>query len=325
MDRQKSKANIKLIRYPRFNELHDDILLCREATALAGEPSCMVLEGVSGAGKSTLVKSYAESFPRYEAKDGSRIPVFYLETPSPVTVKGMASHMLMELGDPGAHKGTLQMMNARMLHYLRVCEVELVILDDFHHLIDSETNRIMAQVSDWLKVLIKETGIPFLVVGIENSIERILRANQQLSRLFAVREKLLPFRIDTREEAENFYLFLEYAQKAVGMEIQYKLSKDEFLLRIHAATNGVVANVMNLLRFSALLAQKRGESVITLNILDAAFNKRLQRHIVKSPYPFSATLEKVVIDRPDGIDKTYANGRSKKSIDIMASNILNKR
>lgn len=325
MNGQRLKASNGLIRYPRFNELHDDILLCREATAQAGEPSCMVLEGVSGAGKSTLVKSYAESFPRYEAKDGSRIPVFFLETPSPVTVKGMAAHMLMELGDPGAHKGTLQMMNARLIHYLRVCEVGLVILDDFHHLIDSETNRIMAQVSDWLKVLIKETGIPFLVVGIENSVEQILKANQQLSRLFAVRETLLPFSMDTREETEAFERFLEYAQMAVEMEFQYKLSKDDFLLRIHAATNGVVANVMNLLRFAVLLAQKHGENVITLKMLDAAFNKRLQRHIAKPRNPFSAPLEKVVIDRLDGIGNAYANRRSKKSVDIMASNILNKR
>jgi len=68
------------------------------------------------------------------------------------------------------------------------CQVELVILDDFHHLIDKETNRILEQVSDWLKVLIKETGIPFLVVGIDGKVERILDANAQLSRLFAVRQ-----------------------------------------------------------------------------------------------------------------------------------------
>jgi thymidylate kinase len=325
MNGQRLKASNGLIRYPRFNELHDDILLCREGTAQAGEPSCMVLEGVSGAGKSTLVKSYAESFPRYEAKDGSRIPVFYLETPSPVTVKGMAAHMLMELGDPGAHKGTLQMMNARLIHYLRVCEVELVILDDFHHLIDSETNRIMAQVSDWLKVLIKETGIPFLVVGIENSVERILKANQQLSRLFAVRETLLPFSMDTKEESKAFERFLEYAQMAVEMEIWHKLSNNDFLLRMYSATNGVVANVMNLLRFSKLLAEKKDERVITLETLDDAFNKRLQRHISRSPNPFSAPLEKVVAERSEGIVKVYDNRKRNRNIEATASEILNKR
>ena len=84
-------------------------------------------------------------------------------------------------------------LNSRLIKLLKACQVELVILDDFHHLIDTETDRVLAKVSDWLKVLIKETGIPFLVVGMEGKVERILRANAQLSRLFAARETLLPF------------------------------------------------------------------------------------------------------------------------------------
>ncbi len=295
MTAQKKLEQNRLIRYPRFNELHEDILLCQEVTAQAGEPSCMVLEGVTGAGKSTLVKAYAANYPRYEAEDGTRIPIFYAETPSPVTVKGISSHLLAELGDPAAHRGTLQNMNARLIYYLRICEVQLVILDDFHHLIDSETNRILAKVSDWLKVLIKETGIPFLVVGIEDSVERILKANQQLSRLFAVREKLLPFSLSSEAEAKDFKRFLEFAQVKVDKRIQHGLSQDEFVSRMFFATEGVVANIMNLVRFAALLCEKRQEAVITLEVLDLAFNKRLQRHLDKPPNPFSTPLENILV------------------------------
>ncbi|MEJ2738059.1 MAG: TniB family NTP-binding protein [Anaerolineae bacterium] len=147
-----------LIRYPRFKELHRDIRECQEITRLASEPQCMSLEGVTGAGKSTLIQDYAALFPRIEEEDGTRIPVFYLETPSPVTVKGMASTMLSHLGDPAANRGTLWSMNSRLIKLMIACQVELTILDDFHHLIDKKTNRILEQVSDWLKVLIKESG-----------------------------------------------------------------------------------------------------------------------------------------------------------------------
>ncbi|MAT96865.1 MAG: hypothetical protein CL608_06955 [Anaerolineaceae bacterium] len=294
MVNQTQSKKTPLIRYPRFNELHNDILLCQEATAQAGEPSCMVLEGVTGAGKSTLVKAYAENFPPYDNDEGTKIPVFYLETPSPVTVKGMALHMLAELGDPAADRGTLQVMNSRLIHYLSVCEVQLVILDDFHHLIDSETNRILATVSDWLKVLIKETGIPFLVVGIENSVDRILRANKQLSRLFAVREKLIPFSMATADDAHSFYLFLDYAQQAVKMQIEHTLSQDEFLVRMYFATDGVVANIMNLLRFAALLCAKKEKTSLTLQDLDVAFNKRLKEHLLKPPDPFMLDINLVL-------------------------------
>src|SRR5688572_3970894 len=156
-----------LIRYPRFNELHREIQRCQTLSRTAGEPQCMALEGVPGAGKSTLVADFARAFPRVETEAGTQVPVFYLETPSPVTVKGMAATMLERLGDPAAHRGALWSMNSRLIKLMQACDVQLAILDDFHHLIDTETNRILQKVSDWLKVLIKESGIPFLVVGIE--------------------------------------------------------------------------------------------------------------------------------------------------------------
>ena len=156
-----TQVSAALIRYPRFKALHTDIHECQELSRLTHEPQCMSLEGVTGAGKSTLVRDYVALFPRRNESDGTRIPIFYAETPSPVTVKGMAASMLAHLGDPAACHGALWAMNYRLIRLMLDCQVELVILDDFHHLIDKETNRVLEQVSDWLKVLIKETGIPF--------------------------------------------------------------------------------------------------------------------------------------------------------------------
>src|SRR5258708_26672816 len=92
-----ARANSALIRYPLFKELHEDIQRCQRLSRLAGEPQCMCLEGVTGAGKTTLVRDYAAQFSRTEEEYGFRVPVFYLETPSPVTVKGMAAAMLEKL------------------------------------------------------------------------------------------------------------------------------------------------------------------------------------------------------------------------------------
>ena len=126
-----AQANTTLIRYPRFKALHKDIHDVRNYTRLANEPQCMSLEGVTGAGKSTLMRDYVAYFPRIEQKDGTRIPIFYAETPSPVTVKGMAASLLAQLGDPAAYRGTLWAMNYRLIRLIIDCQVELVILDDF--------------------------------------------------------------------------------------------------------------------------------------------------------------------------------------------------
>lgn len=285
-----AQANAALVRYPRFAALHEDIRLCQEMSKLAGEPQCMVLEGMTGAGKSTLVRAYAERFARYETASGTKLPVFYMETPSPVTVKGMAARMLEVMGDPVAHKGPLWAMNARLIHFIRACAVEIVILDDFHHLIDKETHRILEAVSDWLKVLIKETNVPFLVVGIEGGVEQILQANPQLSRLFAVREILEPFRWDLTDAASvgEFAAFVQYVETGMGMSLSDELPRGEWLHRLHYATDGVVGNVMNLMRFATRLAQEQASETLSLLILSHAFDKRLRKHMAGKENAFCA-------------------------------------
>jgi hypothetical protein len=303
-----TRAHTALIRYPRFNELHEDIQMCQQMSSIAGEPQCMVLEGMTGTGKSTLVKTYAEAHLRYETASGTKIPVFYVETPSPVTVKGMAARMLEVMGDPAAHKGPLWSMNARLAHFIKACEVQIVILDDFHHLIDKERNRVLETVSDWLKVLIKETGVPFLVIGIEGKVELILRANSQLSRLFAVRETLEPFQWDPSDEdgIKHFASFVKCVEKGIGIPLSDELPRVEFLQRLHYATGGVVGNVMNLLRFAALLAQVQGADTMTLTILNRAFEKRLRKHMAKRANPFTAEadLHFTPPPEPDDVEET---------------------
>lgn len=280
-------ASIPIIRYPKFQELHQDIRDCIRMSKMSGEPSCMSLEGGTGIGKSTLIRDYAAAFPHVESKGGFIIPVFYMETPAPVTVKGMAAAMLEALGDPAAHSGTLWSMNSRLIQYIITCRVELVVLDDFHHLIDQKTNRVLNTVSEWLKVLIKETLTPFLVIGIEGQVERILKANQQLSRLFAIREQLTPFlwSADEPQSIQDFSMFIAYAEQTLDVTLSDELDQIELLFRLHYATSGVVANIMNLLRYATMIASDNGRSVVTLGVLSTAFQKRLAKHVDK-PNPF---------------------------------------
>ncbi|HSH79635.1 MAG TPA: TniB family NTP-binding protein [Herpetosiphonaceae bacterium] len=273
-----------VIHYPRFSALHQTIHRCQVLSRTAGEAHCIALDGVTGAGKSTLVQTYAARFPRRETSNGSEIPIFYMEMPAPATVKGVAAVMLERLGDPLAHHGTLWAMNARLIKLLIACQVTLVILDDFHHLIDTDTNRVLVTVSEWLKVLIKETGIPFLVVGLVGEVERVLHANPQLSRLFAVRETLQPLPPDA-----TFARFVDYAEQLVGGALVAAWSRAELLARLHYATDGVVANLMNLLRMAALLREPGG-APIDQAALSWAFQQRLAKHLRGKINPFEGDV-----------------------------------
>ncbi len=285
------RIHTALIQYPRFKELHEEIRLCQKMSKIAGEPQCMSLEGQTGAGKSTLVKAYAANFPVTETETGRCIPVLYMEVPSPVGIRDFASAALKRLGDPAFEKGTRASMTMRLVGLILDCGITLVILDDFHHLIDKKTNHILHEVSDWLKYIIKQTGVPFLVVGIESNVEIILQANPQLSRLFAARETLQPFawNVAKPETIQEFSRFVEYAtDKALGKPLAQELSRVDLLYRIHYATAGVVGNVMNLLRVAAELAEMRGAGSIDLSLLSQAFVQRLQKHMSDRSNPFSS-------------------------------------
>jgi energy-coupling factor transporter ATP-binding protein EcfA2 len=258
----------------------------------AQEPQCMSLTGTSGAGKSTLVRDYANAFPRKLTKNRTVVPVLYVETPSPVTVKGMCSTMLDALGDPVAFKGTLASMNHRLIGFIHDCDVELIIRDEFHHLIDSETNRILEKVSEWLKSLIKKTGKPFLVVGIEGKVENILRTNQQLSRLFPIREKIDPLVFETTKENE-FVQFVVHVEKAMGMQLTTTIQRAELLRRMHYSTDGIIGHIMNLMRYATWIAQNEGHQVIEEIDLCRAFNRRISNVLWKKVNPFEESVGKV--------------------------------
>lgn len=282
------QASSVFVRYPRLHELHLDIQRCQRVSRLAGEPQCMALEGVTGAGKSTLVQWYASKFERRLTDTSTAVPVLYVETPSPATIKDVARAMLESLGDPAAAHGTAGALNSRLVKQIAACGVELVILDDFHHLIDTETDRVLMKVSEWLKTLIKKTGVPYLVVGIEGKVERILRANAQLSRLFAARETLRPFQWDPGrpDTLREFGQFVATLEKGARCELPADLPRTELLYRLYYATDGVVGNLMNLFRYAMMLADERGASVLDLALLAQAFDKRLGQHLHGKANPF---------------------------------------
>lgn len=274
------------IDYPRLTSLYQDIAMCRELSKVTGEANCMTLEGCTGAGKTTLVRAYANDYPSYETDLKTITPILYVETPSPVTVKGLSARILQELGDPMAHNGTQWAMNSRIAYFIDQCGVDFVILDDIQHLI--ARNKILEEVSDWLKVLLKETNIPFLIIGLEDTVEKILDVNPQLSRLFAVRRKLKPFSWDTKQTQREYSIFLTYAiEKRLQLSMGDDFPRGEMFKRIHYATDGVAANTMNLLFATQWLGEKEGNSgSVTNALLHKAFEVRLSKHLPHKKNPF---------------------------------------
>lgn len=132
-----------------------------------------------------------------------------------------------------------------------------------------------------------------MIVGIAGKVAEVLDYNQQLSRLFALRESLEPFQLSNaspdrweQEDAESFRefdYFVSCAQKYLKIEFSPLLNRIDLIIQIHTATSGVAANVLNLLLFAKEVSTS---DLIDKAVLADAFEQTMMHHIKLDSNPF---------------------------------------
>lgn len=289
--RMSAEGRIRLVEqiyisYPRLEAVIKKIEHCHRHSKLSAEPECLLITGETGAGKTTLYKRYEQRFPRRVTEDGTIVPVLSVSIPVPATVKSMVTTLLVVLGDPAAEKGTVVNQTLRLKRLLEGCGVDLIILDEFQHFIDKDSKKILQNVSDWLKDLLNEAGIPVVLIGMPNS-EEILEANKQLKRRFAARESLDPFGWgDTPGEQLEFRKFLKVLDGRLPLLERSQLADTDTAYLIYCATGGMVASVMKLVRRATAIAIERGSEKLSLEILGQAYDERLAADDPERDNPF---------------------------------------
>jgi type II secretory pathway predicted ATPase ExeA len=252
----------------------------------------MLIAGDTGTGKTTLIKWYASGFPARVLPERRIQPVLVVLVPLPATVKGLASEMLKVLGDPAADRGAVSSQTLRLRKYLAACEVELIILDEFQHFDDRQSKNVLKTISDWLKNLINQSGVPIVLVGMPGC-ESVLdqKGNEQLKRRFAARDEIPPFNWDTREGINEFRQLLKGIDDALPLMNDSHLADVKTAFLIYTATNGVIDYVMDLLRWAAELAIKSGLERIDQGLLAQAYEERIAQAFPKRPNPFNPQRE----------------------------------
>jgi hypothetical protein len=224
----------------------------------------------SGGGKTTLSTMYMSRFPKRVTEEGKCIPVLAATIPAPASVKGMVTSLLEALGDPIPDKGTTVTQTFRLYKLLRDCGVEMILLDEFQHIVDFDRLKILATAADWLKNLINNTNIPMVLMGIPGC-DIILDTNVQLERRFSSRMMLEPFAFKTKPDQLEFRKFCKALDEKLPFDTRANLDSWETSFRIYWATGGVVGKVMALVRNAAELGIKSNVQNITFDQLAKAY------------------------------------------------------
>jgi len=100
-----------------------------------------------------------------------------------------------------------------------------------------------------------KTGVPIVLVGLPYS-HTILDAegNEQLQRRFGVRVELEAFRYSTSKDRQDFRRFLNVIDEKLPLVEKSDLADPNTVLCIFEATNGMIGNVMKLIRHATEIA-----------------------------------------------------------------------
>ena len=301
-------ASKLIVLHPRFREAVALLEHCHTGSKHSGEPLCGALMGTSGVGKTSVVDHYRRLHPTQETETATRQPVLKVTLQPDARPKGIAADLLLALGDPAWARGTVQTLTNRAVKLLRHCGVELIVMDEFHHLFDMDRAKVMTKASQWLKVLIVNTGIPVVVCGMPEA-EYVLSA-EHTERRFKQRLTLRCFTWRTPQGQREFCGMLKKLDESLPLAESSGLSESALAGRFYLACRGVPDYLMTLVRGAVAEAIGRKNERILMDDLARIYERCLahQRVLAEQANPFLGDLDKAALDRVQAADRARTAG-----------------
>ena len=261
-------------------------------------PVCMLVTGETGVGKTTFIKQYMKNNPRSsqvtEEYEGAIIPVLYCELPKAKHPKPVAVELLTELGDPINASGDANSLLNQIADLLKKTKVELIIIDEFQHAIETTNKEVLKEIGEYIKRLINKAKVPIVFFGMPWSTP-IFDVNAQLKRRVRKSKfKIQNFTLDTFDE---FQMFLQIVQEELPIEFDGSLWADvELAFKLFAASSGNISNLMEgIIMPAAIEAVIDNEPVLTEDYLEAAVEDNLD--FIEETNPFNLELDDIVAEQ----------------------------
>lgn len=255
----------------------------RDGAKEGAEASCLVVVGERGVGKSAFLKRYAEDHPPVIVDDGfvrtRTRPVVYVSFPSSPTLKGAAEAFLQALCGDASIRGSRSTLTLRIKEQLKLLHVELVIADEFQHVRD-EGVRGPSEVADWLKDIIKQTNVPFVLSGMPETVN-IIQANDQLESLTLEPTIISPYSWDDQPSRVAWKALLAEIDKALPFVERSELASTETARELYNCTRGYLRQLVTLLRIATNRAIRNQATRLIWDDLAAGYNRMPKSELVK--------------------------------------------
>ncbi|USK32539.1 ATP-binding protein [Bacillus sp. F19] len=275
-EKKKALKNIKIL-HPRFNHALGLIRKCHDSIHTSETPLSGLITGLSGSGKTTVIKTYLQKYGQVvSGETQTKKTILHAEVVSPATINTFMETLLEKLGDPFPVKGTIGNKNHRLENLIQKCGIEIIILDEVQHFVQTDDHLRINKVSDCFKSLVNRTNVPCVLFGMAES-KQVLKASSQLNRRFSIRYDLTTFAYDTEDSVKEFRTLLHLIDSQLPFVEMAGLG--DMAERFYYATNGLMDSIIKIVREAAENAIKDQKDKIDLKDLAKGF--QLQAHLLE--------------------------------------------
>ncbi len=270
---------------PRARQAHSvfDFLVAhgQSAAATQGPRRCVLLVGPSQSGKSTILKPYVAKRNTPERLEAGEISVLFVDLKPAITTKGLAQNILDAIarhgfttGGAGARGASESVLLSRVDRLLEAAKVQLLVLDEFHHISNIESRKVAWLVAETVKLLLIEGRCPVVMSGIESAKAPFLE-NRQLASRAEPPIELARLSATRREDRQLFAEFLKayvaQAEQVSGLANIARLLDASSAACIHELSQGVLGAACNLVKAAICTAIEAGRShLVYEDLSDAA-------------------------------------------------------
>lgn len=258
--------------------VHKSISTSRDRRAATS----MKLLGKTGVGKSTLCERIAREIGLEETAQNSECsltlikPCLLVEVPPEATIKSLAVKLLEHLGLKDTER-LEHFSNASLtrliIQRLLAMQTQLIILDEFHRIIDQGQTPTKKKVCRWVNQLLNQTKLPILLAGLSET-EKLIDAVSELSDRYPYRARLRYFDFTDRAATAQFHKLIEAIEHNViepaGFTERLTLTHETTFKAICLATSGNLRHLNTLLNDSLTPALSREDNTFLLEDLACA-------------------------------------------------------
>lgn len=287
------------VEHPLMFEMESRIgtMICVGESNIDKDKKCMALIAESGCGKSTIIRHCTSKLNEGRNVDECEIPALYVVLTPAVGKKSLAQDILIALRNMTGREthpesGNETILLERVCAYLRFVKCKILFIDEFHHVLLSDTPKKAKAVGETVKWLLTNGPCPVVVVGTEEAREPFKQNNQLLRRAVPSIDlrKLSIARREDREWFGKFFgRFFGIMEEQSIASNATSLVLDETLSLLMEASDGIIGNACKIVSHAVYQMALAGRSELDGNDFRIACdNLLILTSITKNPFAASA-------------------------------------